>query len=99
MSELNEEQFKLLKMLCYNQVFVVLAPHNLPDDTEEVKMGHIRNTTMFNDLIKQGFMEDANDKFAESLNDLRSKGLRTFDAFSVTELAVKMFSPPEGLSN
>ena len=95
-TELSEDQFRIIHDMCKAQVYIILAPHNMSDDSEEKKNGHIKNLTLLNDLVKQGFMEDATDQFAELLAEARAKGKRTFNAFTLTETAVRMFTPPTG---
>jgi hypothetical protein len=99
MSELNEKQFAMLKQMCEYKIYVILAPHNMAEDSYEKKTGHIENLTLLNDLVKQGFMTNVTSQFNELLTQAREQGKRTFDAFCLTELAVNMFTPKEGLVN
>ena len=96
-NELSEWQFKILKEMCKQRVYVVFGPHNLSGDTDEVRNGYIKNLTQLHDLVKQGFMVNVTSDFTNVLNDARAKRQRTFDAFAVTPMGVQMFEPPEGL--
>lgn len=98
-TELSEAQFALLKRMCDQRVYVILGPHNMQGDSEEMKTGHTKNTTLLLDLVKQGFMENVTHEFNEVLQKAREKGGRTFDAFVLTKTAIDMFTPPEGSVN
>lgn len=98
-NELSEGQFNVIKNMCKSKVYVVLSPHNQAGDPEEVRDGYIKNQTMFNDLVRQGFMRNITNEFSKLLSEAREKGGRTFDAYALEPVAIQMFEPPEGLVN
>jgi len=98
-SELSAEQFKILKTMCENQAYIIIAPHNAPGDTEEVRIGHTKHTTMLFDLVKQNFLENVTHEFDEILSKAREQNKRMFDAFVITQQTITMFTPKEGSIN
>ena len=97
--ELTEEQFKLLKTMCENKVKFIALPKLQPDDDAETVRTITTHGTTLETLIKLGFVVDATDDFKNELKEDLKKGGRPYRMLKLTENAIAMFLPPEGVIN
>jgi hypothetical protein len=98
-TELTEEQFKMIKMLCANRVLLINSLHPQDTDPEAVKTKLAENLVMLTALTNAGLLECKNEEIKEQLEFAKTMGQRTFDVYALTDLAYKMFSPVEGSIN
>lgn len=94
--ELTEEQFKLLKAMCEQEVYVMLSPELMPEDTPKMVENRNKNKAMIDGLIAAGFATDVTEKFSKVREQCKEDGVRLFEVFMLTEAAVRMFTPMEG---
>ena len=99
MTELTELQFRLLKGMIAQGIKLALSPDNLFEDTKDQFEARDKNKALLDALVELGFMENITETYREALDDIRKTGKRTFEMYKLTELAVKMFTPPEGAVN
>jgi len=97
--ELTQDQFFFLKGICTSGVFLIFAPQSQDGDPQELKDKHVKVMEQINDLTTKGFLSDITDKFEEMLEEGKKIGARPFLAYTVTDVAVKMFAPKEGVVN
>jgi len=98
-TELTAEEFAIIKKMCNHEAYIIIAPHNMPDDPEETKKAHIEHTEILFSIARKGFMENVTHEFSELLIEARKQDKRTFDAFVLTQQSISMFSAPEGPVN
>ena len=97
--ELTEDQFFFLKGMCNSGVFLIFAPATQDNDPQELKDKHAKVFEQIEDLTSKGFLTNITDKFEEMLAEGKKVGMRPFTAYVISELAIKMFAPPEGSVN
>jgi hypothetical protein len=99
MTELTEDQFKLLDSLVKQGVFLILFPDLQETDLPEVKENHEKMYNQLETLKTLGLLETVTDKFTQTLEEIKKEGLRPFTAYLLTEVAIRMFLPGNGAAN
>ena len=97
--ELTEDQFKLLKTMCDNKVKFIATPVAQPDDTAQEAEVIKSHTETLDAIMKLGFIVDATNEFKKELKQDLKKGKRPYWMLKLTEQAIQMFTPPEGVPN
>ena len=101
MDELSEIQFKFIKALCANHMYLMIIPTLRDDDSNEAKELYNKNYQDIKNIIDLGFLEDATDKFENAQPEAIARTGRGFTAYTLTPLAIQMFDPSvkEGVVN
>ncbi len=106
--ELTQDQFDILKAIVNSHVYVVVIPDLLPTDPQVVLDNHAKHIELFATFVASGFAENITNRFTDTIEEIRKERegsdegsllMRGFSAYCLTEMAVRMFSAPEGLVN
>lgn len=97
--ELTEQEFTLIKLLCANNVLLVTVPAITKETAEKDKIDILKNIEQLKKLMSHGFLENREEDFKEQNEELVKLGYNPIIAYSLTEMAYKMFNPPAGMVN